>query len=57
MPFGTPEEIEEVVKLRMATIGKGGGYVIAPTHLLQDEVPLENVFALYEAIEKYGYYE
>jgi len=57
MPFGTPEEIEEVVKLRMATIGKGGGYVIAPTHLLQDEVPLENVFALYRAIEQYGSYE
>jgi len=57
MPFGTPEEVKAVVKERIETVGKGGGLLIAPTHLLEPEVPWENVLAFFEAIEEYGWYE
>jgi uroporphyrinogen decarboxylase len=56
MPFGTVEDVEKEVKLRIETVGKGGGLLLGPTHLLQDEVPWENVIALFEAVEKYGKY-
>ena len=34
----------------------GGGYCFAPTHLLQDNSPTENVVAMYETVAKYGVY-
>jgi uroporphyrinogen decarboxylase len=57
MPFGTPEDVKAVVKERVATVGKGGGLLLAPTHILEPEVPWENVLAFFEAIEEYGVYE
>jgi len=57
MPFGTAEEVKAVVKERIETVGKGGGLLIAPTHLLEPEVPWENVAAFFEAVDEYGWYE
>lgn len=54
MPFGTPEEVRENVRHMIETVGKGGGLVIAPTHVLEPEVPWENVEALVQAIKDYG---
>lgn len=56
LPFGTKEEVRQVVKERMETVGKGGGLLIAPTHLVEPEVPWENIMALVEAVEEFGYY-
>jgi uroporphyrinogen decarboxylase len=56
MPFGTPEDVKNEVKLRIDTVGKGGGLLLGPSHLLQDEVPWENVIAFFEAVEEYGKY-
>jgi len=54
MPFGTPDEVRETVRLRIETVGRGGGLVIAPTHLLEPEVPWANIDALVEAVRAYG---
>lgn len=56
MPFGTPDDVRAEVKLRMETIGRGGGLLIAPSHVLQPDTPWENITAFFEAIEEYGYY-
>lgn len=56
MPFGTAQEVREVVKTLMATVGQGGGFLIAPTHLVEPEVPWENIIALMDAIDQYGVY-
>ena len=32
------------------------GLLIAPTHLVEPEVPWENIMALVEAVEELGYY-
>jgi uroporphyrinogen decarboxylase len=56
LPFGTPEEVVNEVKLRLRTAGKGGGLMIAPAHNLQPEVPLQNILAFYQAAKKYGQY-
>ena len=31
-----------------------GGYCLSPTHLLQDNSPVENVIAMYQAAHRYG---
>ena len=49
MPFGTPEEVREVVRRNLAIAGPKGGLWVAPTHLLEPEVPLANVLAYVEA--------
>jgi uroporphyrinogen decarboxylase len=54
MPFGAPDDVRKEVKERIATVGKNGGLVIAPTHVLAPEVPLENIAALVEATKEYG---
>ncbi len=56
MPFGTPDDVRQVVRDLMATVGEGGGLLIAPTHVLEPDVPWENIMALFEAVEEYGVY-
>lgn len=56
MPFGTPEDVDREVKHRIETVGKGGGLIIGPTHVLEPEVPLENIKAFLDAVDKYGHY-
>jgi uroporphyrinogen decarboxylase len=50
MPFGTPKEVKAVIKERIATVGRGGGLLLAPTHVLEPDVPWENVLAFIEAV-------
>lgn len=57
MPFGTKEEIFDVCKKLICEVGKGGGLLIAPTHVIEPEVPYENVEAFLQAIDTYGRYE
>ena len=44
------------MRQRIQTIGKGGGLVIAPSHVIPPEAPWENVMAIFDAIEEYGNY-
>lgn len=48
-PHGTPEEVyrETIGNLRIA--GAQGGLLAAPTHLVEPEVPLENIIAYVQA--------
>lgn len=57
MPFGTKEEVRRVVRERIDTVGKGGGLLIAPTHVIEPEVPWENIMAFVEAVDEFGYYD
>jgi uroporphyrinogen decarboxylase len=50
LPFGTTEQIEQEVKSRMKILGKNGGYIIAPAHNIQDDTPIENVLAFFNAV-------
>jgi len=51
LPFATPERVREEVKRIVATLGQEGGYILAPSHNIQADVPPENVLAMYEAIQ------
>lgn len=56
MPFGTPEEVKQGAGATMRTLGPGGGYILAPTHYLQPDVPPENIIALRDAVLEHGHY-
>jgi uroporphyrinogen decarboxylase len=47
LPMGTPAEVSAQVRRYCKVLGQGGGYVLAPAHLFQPDVPPENILALY----------
>jgi uroporphyrinogen decarboxylase len=53
MPFGTPQEVRQAVIESIETVGYDGGLVIAPTHVLEPEVPWENVTAFVDTVKNY----
>lgn len=56
LPFGSPRDVGNEVRERIRTCGLGGGFLIAPTHNIQLDVPIENIEAFYYSVEKYGHY-
>lgn len=54
MPWGTPASVKAHVKEVIEKYGTSGGLLISPTHVLEPEVPLENINALVEACREYG---
>jgi uroporphyrinogen decarboxylase len=51
MPFGTPDEVRAEVRTRIHQVGRGGGLILAPAHVLGPEVPWENIVAFFEAAD------
>jgi len=56
LPHGTPDEVEQEVRQRIAELGPGGGYLLAPTHDVQADTPVANVLAVFEAARRWGAY-
>jgi uroporphyrinogen decarboxylase len=54
MPFGTLAQVQAEVKERIETVGRGGGLLIAPAHVLQPDTPWENIVAFFDAVRRYG---
>ena len=53
MPFGTPQEVRDNVKRNLDLAGDKGGLFVAPSHLLEPEVPWENIKAYVDACRNY----
>ena len=51
LPFAMPEEIKAETRRLMKVIGSGGGYIVAPTHSIPDDVPTENILAFLDAVQ------
>ena len=48
LPQGTAEEVRQNVRSIISQLGKGGGFVLSPVHNVVDDVPPENIAAMYE---------
>ncbi len=48
----TQAEIEAEVNRLMDEVGRGGGYILAPSHHIQPDTPLENVLTVYRTVAK-----
>ncbi len=53
LPFGTAEEVRKESLSRLEKCGEKGGICIGPTHLVEPEVPWENLLAIREAVKIY----
>jgi uroporphyrinogen decarboxylase len=51
LPFGTPDDVRAEIRLRLDTFARGGGAILAPTHHVQLDTPLENLWAMVETIQ------
>ena len=56
LPFGTPEQVREETKRRIDDLAAGGGFIFAPIHVIQGDVPPENIMAWWEVLQEYGEY-
>ncbi len=50
LPFGTPRQVRDEVRRLMDTLGRGGGFIVAPSHDMPGDVPLENLLAFIETV-------
>jgi uroporphyrinogen decarboxylase len=55
LPFGKPEDVKRVIYENLRRCGPQGGLVIAPTDLVEPEVPWENLLAMKEACETFRF--
>ena len=52
MPFGTTEDVRSAVADCARLAANGAPIVVAPTHVLEPDVPDENIFALVDAVQQ-----
>jgi uroporphyrinogen decarboxylase len=55
LPFGSPADVEREVLSRLKTVGQGGGLILAPTHHVQLDTPMENFWAMVSTIQHTAY--
>jgi len=53
LPFGTPEQVREEVERLIATLGRNGGYILGPSHVIQAGTPPENIYAMFETARNF----
>lgn len=53
MPFGSPQEVRDAVRRNLDFFGPKGGLLCCPTHMLEPEVPWENIEAYLRACRDY----
>ncbi len=57
LPKGNKDEIRKEIRYRENILGKDGGYLLAPAHIIQSDVSPETIFTMIEAAREYGNYE
>lgn len=56
LAFAEPQEVKEYCKKIIKTVGKDGGYIMDAGAILMSDTKAENIKAMTEAVEEYGYY-
>jgi uroporphyrinogen decarboxylase len=50
LPHGTPGQIRDEVRRLMDEVGRGGGFIVAPSHDMPGDIPVENMVAFIETV-------
>ncbi|MDZ7724239.1 MAG: uroporphyrinogen decarboxylase family protein [candidate division KSB1 bacterium] len=50
LPRATPEQVKDKVEKTASLLGEHGGYILAGSHHLQADTPVENILAMYGVI-------
>lgn len=54
LPKGTDEELENDILEKISILGRNGGYMIAPAHIIQNDVSPDRVLKFIELCRKHG---
>ena len=54
---GSVQQVQDDTRKRIDDLAPGGGFVFAPVHNIQANVPPENVVAVWETLREYGGYK
>lgn len=57
LPYGTVDEVEADVREKTRILGANGGYILAPAHAVQSDVPVENILKLIEVMQSQAVFE
>jgi uroporphyrinogen decarboxylase len=56
LPSGDIARIRSEIRKRIGILGKGGGYLLAPAHILQADVSMDTIFEMIKATREFGRY-
>jgi uroporphyrinogen decarboxylase len=56
LPFGTPQQVRDETRKRIEDLSPGGGFIFAPIHVIQGDVPPANIMAWWETLQEFGTY-
>jgi uroporphyrinogen decarboxylase len=56
LPFGSEQDVEQEVHRCLEAFAPGGGYILAPAHYVQADVPPANLVAMCQAVHRHGQY-
>ena len=56
LPFGTPDEVRDEVRARIADFRVGGGWIFNTVHNVVANVPVENLLAMYDTFHQFKSY-
>ena len=48
LPFGTVDEVRSEVRRMIGILGEGGGYILAGSQALEDDISVENILAMFD---------
>ena len=54
LPRGAPDEVRKQVLQRCEIFGRDGGFVFNPVHNVQNDVPVENIVAVIDAVREFN---
>ena len=53
LSFGTPDDVRMEAKSRIENCGYNGGLILAPSNVLTNDIPIENIIAFYDYVKEY----
>jgi uroporphyrinogen decarboxylase len=56
LPRGSVEDVRAGVLKVMQNLAVGGGYIFSPSHYILADVPIQNIWAMFEAAKDFGVY-
>jgi len=52
LPHGTPQQVRSEVRRLKSEVGRGGGFIIAPSHHMPGDIPVENMIAFIDTVRE-----
>lgn len=53
LPKGTPQQVRDETRRRIEDLAPGGGFIFAPIHVIQGDVPPQNIVAWWETLNEF----